>query len=75
MVPILSQTSKVNTVSSREKSFSILSYYPPIYTLDLQMVFCLNFPQQNPKLISILSHTCHMPRPSHAPSFHHFNIL
>jgi len=65
--PILSQFNPVHASPSHFlKSILILSSH-----LILSSKWSLSFkpPNQNPVCTSSVSHTCHMPRPSHAPWF------
>ena len=80
-VPILSQISPVSASTSYFLNIHY-HYYPPIYVYVVQV---FSFPQPLPPppspshqthiSISVVSHTCYMPFPSHFYSFDHPNNI
>ena len=71
-VPIVSQINPVH--SPIQILEDLFKYYPPIYFLVFQVV---SFPQvsQTRPYAPLLSHTYHMPCPSHSSSFEHQVLL
>ena len=65
-VSILGQPNPVHIPTSH-----LLEIHPNIIHQSPQWSFSLRFPHQDPIQPPLLTHMCHMPRPSHSSQFYH----